>query len=134
VNAEPLAVALALYLIALLVIYLLDTKATRDPGGYQESARTFLSGFHSWPYDKAYHGGLSILLGAVTALFFERHGVAHPRLWAIAFVMLGGLGIEVIEWHPRHEYPNGAHGRFSAWDLLADFIGAVAGAPLGAAL
>ena len=133
-SLRPIGIALALYLVALLIIYLLDTAATRDPGGYGESAGTFLSGFYRWPYDKVYHGTLSLLLGGLTAYFFRRHGVDHPRAWAIAFVMLAGLGIELIEWHPRHEYPSNRHGRFSAWDLLADFLGAVIGAPLGAAI
>jgi hypothetical protein len=133
-SAHPIGIALALYLLALLIIYLLDTAATRDPGGYDESARTFLNGFYRWPYDKVYHGGLSLLLGGLTAYFFRRLGVAHAGPWAIAFVMLAGLGIELIEWHPRHEYPNSRRGRFSGWDLLADFLGAVVGAPLGAVI
>ena len=133
-SFRPLGIALGLYLVALIVIYLLDTAATRDPGGYDESARTFLAGYYRWPYDKTFHGGLSLLLAALTAYFFRRQGVAHARLWAVAFVMLAGVGIELIEWHPRHEYPNHVHGRFSAWDLLADFLGAVLGAPVGAVL
>lgn len=133
-RAHPLIVALVLYIGALAILWLLDTSLARDPGHYAETLQGYLKGFYRWPYDKAYHGGAALVLGIATAYQLAKAGVAHPRSWAVAFVMLGGLGIELIEWRPRHPYPNNRRGRFSTWDLATDLLGAMLGALVGGAL
>ena len=131
-SAHPILTALALYVIALLVIWALDTKATRDPGGYTESLKNFLDGFHKPPFDKAWHASICFALGAVTAFYFKRHNVEHHWRWSVGLVMLAGVGLELIEWRPRHAYAHGKRGRFSAFDLMADFLGGALGAAIGA--
>ena len=94
-------------LVALVVLYFTRPPWARDPGGYDDSLRTF----YLPPYDKLQHFAIAAALTALASWLTR-----DP--WSCAHITVAlGIGWEVVEWQF-------GRGKFSWLDVVADAAGA----------